>query len=291
MSAASLRAAKDAVRTAGRAAGPLLAVLCAWLVGCAGPATGPGTPAGSGNPGEGGAPVAAPSAADAASADRRARVRLELAALYFSRGQSNTALDELKLALAANPDLPEAHNLRGLIYASLGQAAVAEEAFKRALALRPDDGDTLHNFGWFLCQQRRYDEAEATFQRAAALPGYGEAQRTLLARGVCLARAGRWPEAERALSRSYELDPANPVTAYNLSDVLLRRGELERARFYVRRINQVPEQVTAQSLWLAARIERRLGNMEGVQDFGRQLRERFPQSAETLQFERGRFDD
>ncbi|MCW5633825.1 MAG: type IV pilus biogenesis/stability protein PilW [Rubrivivax sp.] len=229
--------------------------------------------------------------ADAASAERRARVRLELAALYFSRGQSNTALDELKLAMAANPDLPEAHNLRGLIYASLGELAVAEQSFKRAVELSPRDGDTLHNYGWFLCQQRRYDEAEAVFQRAIALPSHGEAQRTMLARGVCEARAGRWAEAERTLSRAYELDPSSPVTAYNLSEVLLRRGELERARFYVRRINQVPEAVTSQSLWLAARIERRLGNLDGVRDFGRQLRERFPQSPETLQFERGRFDD
>jgi type IV pilus assembly protein PilF len=59
----------------------------------------------------------------------------------------------------------------------------------------------------------------------------------------------------------------------------------------VRRINQVPDAVTAQSLWLAARIERRLGNVDGVQSFGRQLRERFPQSPESLQFERGRFDE
>ena len=271
------------------------ALLCAGLLGCAAPAGGGAVAPGAGSrTGEGGPTAdAAParSAADANTADRRARVRLELAALYFSRGQVNTALDELKLAMAANPDLHEAHSLRGLIYASLGDAPVAEQSFKRALELNPRDGDTMHNYGWFLCQQRRFDEAEATFLRATALPSYGESQRTLLTRGVCQARAGRWAEAERTLSRSYELDPANPVTAYNLSDVLLRRGELERARFYVRRINQVSEQVTAQSLWLAARIERRLGNMEGLQDFGRQLREKFPQSPETLQLERGRFDD
>jgi hypothetical protein len=51
---------------------------------------------------------------------------------------------------------------------------------------------------------------------------------------VCQARAGLWAQAERTLSRSFELDPANPVTAFNLAEVLLRRGELERARFYVR---------------------------------------------------------
>ena len=270
------------------------AALALMLVACASPggggAAGPSVAAVSN---EGGPPTAAaqPSAADAQASDRRARVRLELAALHFSRGQNTTALDELKLALAANPDMPEAHGLSALIHASLGDIAMAEQSFKRALELSPRDGDTMHNYGWFLCQQRRYDEADAAFQRATALPNYGEVMRTLLARGVCLARAGRWAEAERTLSRSYELDPANPVTAYNLSDVLLRRGELERARFYVRRINQVPEAVTAQSLWLAARIERRMGNIDGVQDFGRQLRDRFPQSPETLQYERGRFDE
>jgi type IV pilus assembly protein PilF len=266
----------------------------AWLSGCAAPpANAPAAPPASApNPEGNPVPEApAPTADAAASAERRARVRLELAALYFSRGQTATALEELRQAIAINPQMPEAYSLRGLIEASQGNAGAAEQSLQRALQLAPRDADAMHNYGWFLCQQRRYDEADQQFERAVAIPGYGDASRTLLARGVCLARAGRWVDAERTLSRSYELDPSSPVTAYNLSDVLLRRGELERARFYVRRLNQVPEQVTAQSLWLAARIERRLGNTDGLQDFGRQLRERFPQSPESLQFERGRFDD
>lgn len=226
-----------------------------------------------------------------ADPDRRARVRLELAGLYFGRGQNETALEEIKLTLAAKPDLPEAFGLRGLVYASMGEARLAEDSFLRALQLAPTDGNTMHNYAWFLCQERRYPEADAQFDKAMAQPQYREVVRTLLAQGACQARAGRWPEAERTLSRSYELDPANPATAYNLSEVLLRRGELERARFYVRRINAQADQVTAQSLWLAARIERRLGNFDALQDHGRQLRDRFPQAPETLLFERGRFDD
>jgi type IV pilus assembly protein PilF len=108
---------------------------------------------------------------------------------------------------------------------------------------------------------------------------------------VCQARAGRWPEAERSLSRSYELDPSNAATAYNLSDVLLRKGDYERARFYVGRINSVAEASTAQSLWLAARIEHKLGNAQALKDIGRQLRDRFPTSTEAMQFERGQFDE
>ena len=228
---------------------------------------------------------------EAADAERRAKVRLELAGLYLARGQADTALDEVKQAIAAKPDMAEAYSLRGLIYGTLGEVTLADESFRRALQLSPGDGDAMHNYGWFLCQQRRFADAEAQFERALAQSQYRDVVRTLLAQGVCQARAGQWAQSERTLSRSYELDPSNPVTAYNLSEVLLHRGELERARFYVRRINSRPELSTAQSLWLAARIERRLGNIDGLQDYGRQLRDRFPQAPETLQFERGRFDD
>ena len=226
-----------------------------------------------------------------ADPDRRARVRLELAGLYFGRGQHSTALAEIATAIAAKADLPEAYGLRGLVQASMGDSPAAEVSFQRALQLAPTDGNYMHVYGWFLCQERRYPEADAQFLKALAQPRYQDGVRTLLAQGVCHARAGRWADAEKALARSYELDPANPVTAFNLSEVLLRRGELERARFYVRRINSTPDQVTAQSLWLAARIERRLGNVEALQEHGRHLRERFPQAPETNKFERGQFDE
>lgn len=230
-------------------------------------------------------------ASDQTDASKRAGVRLELAAAYFARGQGTTALDEVKLAIAAKPDMAEAYNLRGLIYASLGEVPLAEESFQRALQLSPRDADTMHNYGFFLCQQRRYPEAERQFASALDQPQYRDPPRTLLAQGICQARSGDFARAERTLSRSYELDPANPATAFNLSEVLMRRGELERARFYIGRVNAVTELSNAQTLWLAARIERRLGNTTGVQAFGRQLRERFPQSPEALNFERGRFDD
>lgn len=228
---------------------------------------------------------------DQSSAERRARVRLELAAAYFGRGQATIALDEIKLALAAKPDLADAFNLRGLVYASLGELQLAEQSFQRALQLAPRDGNTLHNYGWYLCQQRRFDDAERQFNAALAAPQYAEGARTLMARGVCLARAGRWAEAEGQLSRAFEFDPANPAIAFALAEVLYQRGEHERARFYVGRINSQPEQSNAQTLWLAARIERRMGNMAGVNDHARQLRERFPDSPEALRLARGQFDD
>ncbi|HYR25419.1 MAG TPA: type IV pilus biogenesis/stability protein PilW, partial [Aquabacterium sp.] len=88
-----------------------------------------------------------------------------------------------------------------------------------------------------------------------------------------------------------EMDPSNPATAYNLAAVMFQRGEYERARFYIRRVNNVPEQVTADSLWLAIRIEHRMGNVSGRQELGTQLRNKFPTARQTNKLELGLFDE
>ncbi len=230
-------------------------------------------------------------ASDESDASKRARLRMELASAYFGRGQMTTALDQVKLALQAEPNLADAYNLRGLIYANLGDEKLAEESFKRALQLNPRDVDTMQNFGYYLCQKKRYPEAAAMFDQALAIPQYRDQSRTLLTKGVCEAFAGQLPESEATLLRAYQLDPANPSTAVNLSEVLFRRGDYERARFYIRRVNAVPSLAGSQTLWLAARIEQRLGNRSGAQEFGDQLRRRFPDSREAASFERGNFDE
>jgi type IV pilus assembly protein PilF len=230
-------------------------------------------------------------ASDTSDSEKRARVRLELALSYFERGQNETALDEVKQALAVDPQLGPAYNLRGLIYASLGEARLAEDNFRRALQINSRDGDAMHNYGWFLCQQGRYAESHVQFDTAMDVPNYRDIPRTLLAQGVCFGREKRWEPAEAALMRAYAFDADNPVVGYNLSDVLYRRGEYERARFFIRRINQSGEYSNAQTLWLAMRIESRIGNRNGVATIGQELRSRYPQSREAAAYAQGRFDD
>jgi len=232
-----------------------------------------------------------PTASDMTKADRLARVRLQLASGYFSRGQNETALDEVKQAIAVRPDMAEAYSLRGLIYASMGELVLAEQSFERGLQLNPRDADTMHNYGWFLCQQRRFADAIGQFDRAIATPQYREVPRSLLAKGVCQARDQRWADAEKTLTRSYEMDPGNPATSFSLGEVLYQLREYERARFYLRRVNSQPATSNAQSLWLAARIEHQLGNPAGARDLGEQLQQRYPRSPETSRFERGQWNE
>lgn len=223
-------------------------------------------------------------------ARKRARVRLELAAGYFEQGQMPVALDEVKQALQIDPSYADAYNLRALIYMRLNEPRLAEDSFGQALRLAPRDGDTLHNLGWMYCQDGRYADATATFQRALQSPNYAAASRTWMTQGVCQARAGQAQEAEQSLLRSFELDAGNPITVYNLSLLLHQRGESERARFYLRRLNN-SELANAESLWLGIKIENRLQNREAAAQLGTQLRRRFPESREAGALERGAFNE
>jgi len=221
---------------------------------------------------------------------RRARLRVELASGYFEQGQTKVALDEIKQSLAIDPTYVEAYNLRGLVYMRLNDVLLAEDSFRRALALNSRDADVAHNYGWLLCQQARYSESFKLFGQAAINPTYAGKAKTLMAQGICQMSAGQPSEAEQSLMRSYELDSGNPVTAYNLASLLYERGDMSRAQFYIRRLNN-SELANAQTLWLGIKTERKLNNRQSVVQLAYQLRKRFSQSSEAAAYEKGSFDD
>ncbi|WP_240980508.1 type IV pilus biogenesis/stability protein PilW [Ramlibacter agri] len=221
---------------------------------------------------------------------RRARIRLELASGYFEEGKTEVALDELKQVISIDPTYAEAFNMRGLIYMRMGDNRQAEDSFRRALQLNPRDANVQHNYGWMQCQMARYPESFKSFEAALANPTYGGRSKTYLALGICQARAGLKPEAEKSLARSYELDAGNPVTGYNLAQLLYQRGDYQRAQFYIRRLNN-SELANAESLWLGIKVEQRMNDQVAMQQLGEQLRKRFPQSKERLSLDRRAFDE
>lgn len=221
---------------------------------------------------------------------RRARLRVELATGYFEQGQTKIALDEIKQSLAIDPAFVDAYNLRGLVYLRLNDIPLAEDSFRRALSLNSRDPNVAHNYGWLLCQQARYSESMQFFAQAVANPTYTGKAKTLMAQGVCQINAGQPSEAEQSLRRSYELDAGNPVTGYNLASLLYRRGDLTRAQFYIRRINN-SELANAQTLWLGIKTERKLNNREAVFQLAEQLKKRFSQSPEAAAYEKGSFNE
>ena len=124
-----------------------------------------------------------PSSARSAIRRNRAKLRTELASLYFGSGNLGVALEELRAAVAADSNYAPAHGMYGLVYMELRDNARAEESFERALRLSPNDADINHNYGWFLCQTSREEKSIEYFLTRAAQPALRHAVALLFGGG------------------------------------------------------------------------------------------------------------
>jgi len=246
------------------------------LAGCAAQPTGP--------VGNTGTIVGEPSAPR-----NRARIHTELATLYYTRGNMSVALEELRTAVAADPTYAAAHGIFGLVYMELRENALAEESFQRALGRAPGDPDINHNYGWFLCQIGRENEAKPFFRRALDNPLYATPGRTYAAAGTCALRAGDLATAEDNLQRALRIEPNLPVALLQFAQLRYRQGRYAEARRVLAQHAAVA-QPSAESLWLALRVERRLGARAAEQSYAIQLRRRFPASPEFQSLQRGNYE-
>lgn len=226
---------------------------------------------------------------DVGDARNRARVHAELAALYVQRGNMAIALEELRIAAAADANYPLTFSLFGLVYMELREPKLAQENFERALRLSPNDADINHNYGWFLCQSGRETESIKYFMQAVSNPLYPASWRSYSAAGVCSMRKNNLKEAEEFFQRALKQEPDEPGSLLQLAQVRYRQGNLEEARRLVMRHNRVA-QPGAESLWLALRIERKLGDRNAESNHATQLRRRFATSREYQQLQRGEYD-
>lgn len=230
------------------------------------------------------------SSAARADAEQRARIRLQLAVGYYQQGQTQTALDELRQALQADPRMADAYSMRGLIYMDMGEDRQAEENFQQALKLVPNSPDYNNNYGWFLCQHGRAEQSIAYFERAVRDRTYRSPGKAYNNAGACSLKLGDFKAAERYFSQAFEHDPGNPTTSLHLAHLYYGQGAYERARFHVGRVMKA-EVMTPDVLWLAIRTERKLGDRATENALAAQLRRLHPGSAEFAAYQRGAFDE
>lgn len=224
-----------------------------------------------------------------ASPRERARIHTELAGSYYQRGNLGVALSEARIAVAADSGYAPAYNLLGLVYSDLRETGLAEEAFQHSLAINPNDPDANHNYAWFLCENRREDESIRYFLMAVRYPLYTTPQKSYTMAATCALRRGNEKDAYEYLERALRLDQNYYPALINLAQLKYRRGELDTARVLVVRYNKLAEP-TSESLWLAVRIERKLGDSSASTSYANQLRRRFPGSREYQELQKGKFD-
>lgn len=227
---------------------------------------------------------------DQSDIQRRAQVRMQLAIGYFQQGQLNVALDEIKQALMLDPNYADAYSVRALIYMEMGETALAEDNFQRAMRLQPNNPDLNNNYGWFLCRNGREKQSIAYFDAAIKSRAYQSPEKALNNAGVCSLKMNDIAGAERYLGEAFRQDPGNLDTNVNLAKVHYARGDYQKARFYISRATKT-DALSAEALWTAIKVERKLGNRQAEATYAIQLRRRHPNSPEFAAYLRGAFDE
>jgi type IV pilus assembly protein PilF len=226
---------------------------------------------------------------DVKDARTRAKAHTELAAAYYELGNMGIALEEARIATAADPGYAPAYNVQALVNMDLKDNAAAEASFQRGLRLDAQDPDLNHNYGWFLCQTGRAEQATQWFLNAIRNPLYSTPAKSYAAAGRCLLNKNA-QEAANYFDRALKLDPNHRQAMLPYAEMLYKRGQLAQAKELMDRYHKLLPEPTAESLWLALRIERKLGDRVAESSFATQLRRRHSTSTEYKAFLRGDFD-
>ena len=214
-------------------------------------------------------------------ASASAKVHTELAGMYYERAQMGIALGEIDKALQSDQDYAPAYNVRGLIHMTLREYQEAEQDFRQSLRLDKNDSETHNNYGWFLCQRGREKESIPHFMTALKNPLYTTPERAYLNAGLCSRKAGDLKDAEEFLQRALLVQPDLPQALLSMAELNFVNGDYAGAKKYFARFSEKSDSLTAEQLWLAVRIERKIGDRNSEASYGMQLRKRFPDAREA----------
>ena len=220
-------------------------------------------------------------------ASASAKVHTELAGMYYERAQMGVALGEIDQALQADQNYAPAYYMRGLIHMELREDKEADEDFQQSLRLDKTDPKAHYNYGWFLCQRGKEKKSIPHFLAALKNPLYETPELAYLSAGRCSKKAGNNKEAEAFLQRALQLQPGLPQALLAMAELNFDNGDYGAAKKYFAGFSEKSDNLTAEQLWLAVRIERKVGNRNAEASYGMQLRKRFPDARETQLLMRG----
>jgi type IV pilus assembly protein PilF len=217
--------------------------------------------------------------------EEAARINTELGADYARQGRFDVATEKLKKAIDQNDRYAPAHKTLAYVYTQRGDSEHAEIEYRRALDLDNSDPETHNNFGVFLCSQGKSAEADRYFMTAIRDRSYTTPEAAWTNAGLCALKTKDAARAEEDFRQALKANPDFGEALVQMAMLSYQRQDYLRTRAFLQRFDRVARP-RAETLLLAAKTERNLGDNQAARRYEANLVQSFPESEEAAQLQK-----
>lgn len=212
-----------------------------------------------------------------------ARINTQLGIEYLRKGEDGLALEKLQKALEQDDDQAMAHSVIAFLYQRRAEYELADRHYRKSLSRNDEDPNTLNNYGAFLCARGEWRRAEKMFLEATDIRSNTAPEDAWANAGTCL-RAREPKRAEQYLREALKINPRHPNALAQMAELTYEKKDYLRARAFLQRYQAVARN-TPQTLLLAARTERALGDLQSARAYEMRLRKEYPEAPEVDRLE------
>jgi len=210
-----------------------------------------------------------------------ARIHMDLAVGYMQENVPEVAAEELRVALALEPNNAKIHHTMALLHLRLGDNELAAKAFLKALRLDPADPEIHNNYGVFLSGRDQLDLAIKHFECAIDNPLYSTPFMAYTNAGLTAIKKPDPATAERYFRTSLQLYERQPVAHIQLAKIYLEQYKINLANKHYKRYKGMAKQ-TIGSLEVGMAIARATGDENGFASLELQHRNMNPDGERGL---------
>jgi tetratricopeptide (TPR) repeat protein len=182
---------------------------------------------------------------------------LNLGVIREQFGEFDRAESEYRAALRIDPRFTPARYNLAMLHNRRGDRPAAERALRELTEQEPNAADAHYSLGLLLAEdERRLSEAAEALAQAARLAP--ERARVQYNYGLALQRLGKYREAEEALRRAHEREPALADVVYALAVLNAQQKRWGEARAWADKLARIdPHNPTWQQFLLQIRRQQR----------------------------------
>ena len=225
-----------------------------------------------------------PKSANSENPEAASQQHIKLALKYIGSDNRDLARVHLEKAAKYRSRSAQLFNAYALLYQREQEFKLAEEYFAKALARDKSYTLARYNFAAFLYNQGRLAEAREEIKLVSEDLGYERRAQAFYILGLTQKRMGDSPQALESFEKATQLSSGFPAPFLEAAELYYQQQNYPLSKLALDRFRQLSAP-TAQSLWLAVRVEERFGNRDKAASEGLKLKNLFPYSKENLAYQ------